>query len=103
MFPFIALFKVSEISISLKKSPEYLSASFTKLDIPYFNIDMNMLNIPEEYRLPADMPDYPIQSPELVNLVEAVDLLGMLAFPLMILILMAGFFINRRMMERRYD
>lgn len=69
----------------------------------YFNIDMDMLNIPEEYRLPADMPDYPIQSPELVNLVEMVDLLGILAFPLIILILMAGFFINRRMIERRYD
>lgn len=69
----------------------------------YFNIDMNMLNIPEEYRLPADMPDYPIQSPELVNLVETVDLLGILAFPLIILILMTGFFINRRLMERRYD
>ena len=69
----------------------------------YFNIDMDMLNIPEKYRLPADMVDYPIQEPVLVNLVEAVDLLGMLAFPLMILILMAGFFINRRMMERRYD
>lgn len=69
----------------------------------YFNIDMDMLNIPEKYRLPADMVDYPIQEPVLVNLVEAVDLLGMLAFPLMILILIAGFFINRRMMERRYD
>lgn len=69
----------------------------------YFNIDMDMLNIPEKYRLPADMADYPIQSPALVNLVEVVDLLGMLAFPLMILILIAGFFINRRMMERRYD
>lgn len=69
----------------------------------YFNIDMDMLNIPEEYRLPADMTDYPILSPELVNLVETVDLLGILAFPLMILILMAGFFINRRLMERRYD
>ena len=83
-------------------------AFFVKLKMPnsgsyYFNIDMNMLNIPEKYRLPADMPDYPIQSPELVNLVETVDLLGMLAFPLIILILMAGFFINRRMMERRYD
>lgn len=69
----------------------------------YFNIDMDMLNIPEKYRLPADMADYPILEPVLVNLVETVDLLGMLAFPLMILILMAGFFINRRMMERRYD
>lgn len=69
----------------------------------YFNIDMDMLNIPEKYRLPADMVDYPIQEPVLVNLVEAVDLLGMLSFPLMILILIAGFFINRRMMERRYD
>ena len=83
-------------------------AFIVKLKMPnsgsyYFNIDMNMLNIPEKYRLPADMPDYPIQSPELVNLVETVDLLGMLAFPLIILILMAGFFINRRMMERRYD
>lgn len=83
-------------------------AFIVKLKMPnsgsyYFNIDMNMLNIPEEYRLPADMPDYPIQSPELVNLVETVDLLGILAFPLIILILMAGFFINRRMMERRYD
>lgn len=83
-------------------------AFIVKLKMPnsgsyYFNIDMDMLNIPEKYRLPADMPDYPIQSPELVNLVEAVDLLGMLAFPLIILILMAGFFINRRMMERRYD
>ena len=83
-------------------------AFIVKLKMPnsgsyYFNIDMNMLNIPEKYRLPADMPDYPIQSPELVNLVETVDLLGILAFPLIILILMAGFFINRRMMERRYD
>ena len=83
-------------------------AFIVKLKMPnsgsyYFNIDMNMLNIPEKYRLPADMPDYPIHSPELVNLVETVDLLGILAFPLIILILMAGFFINRRMMERRYD
>lgn len=83
-------------------------AFIVKLKMPnsgsyYFNIDMNMLNIPEEYRLPADMADYPIQSPELVNLVETVDLLGILAFPLIILILMAGFFINRRMIERRYD
>lgn len=83
-------------------------AFIVKLKMPnsgsyYFNIDMDMLNIPEEYRLPADMADYPIQSPELVNLVEMVDLLGILAFPLIILILMAGFFINRRMIERRYD
>ncbi len=69
----------------------------------YFNIDMDMLNIPEKYRFPLNMEDYPIMTPVLVNLVETVDLLGMLAFPLMILILMAGFFINRRMMERRYD
>lgn len=69
----------------------------------YFNIDMDMLNIPEKYRLPADMADYPIQEPVLVNLVETVDLLGMLAFPIIIAILIAGFFINRRMMERRYD
>lgn len=71
----------------------------------YFNIDMDMLNIPQKYRLniSADELEIPIISHEMVNIVETVDLLGMLAFPLMILILMAGFFINRRMMERRYD
>lgn len=83
-------------------------AFIVKLKMPnsgsyYFNIDIDMLNIPKEYRLPAYMMDYPIQSPALVNFVETVDLLGMLAFPHMILILVGGFFINRRMMERRYD
>lgn len=71
--------------------------------IVYLNMKGVKLDIPQNLEIPPESWIMPVENPIFANCAAFFDVMGVLAIPLIIALLICGLFVNKRMAERRYD
>ncbi len=72
-------------------------------NVKSLTIDVDVFNIPENITFPSDVITIPVESSVFANMSDMLDVMGVAAIPLIIALLIGGFFFSKRTMERRYD
>lgn len=66
-------------------------------------MDTDKLNLAENINIQSGVITIPVESSVFANMADILDVLGAVAIPIIITLLIGGFFFSKRTMERRYD
>ncbi len=66
-------------------------------------LDADKLNLLENINIQSGVITLPVESNVFANMSDMLDVMGIVAIPLIIALLIGGFFFSKRTMERRYD